>query len=58
LKVDPEKDVRATVAEIEAGLTSRRKAVAARGWNLEDLDSEIVADGFTPKKEEAPSNAA
>ncbi|MDT8858022.1 hypothetical protein RNZ50_23920 [Paracoccaceae bacterium Fryx2] len=30
--------------EIEAGLTSRRKAVAERGWILEDLDEEIAAD--------------
>lgn len=49
LQVDPEKDVKATVAEINAGLTSRRKAVAERGWNLEDLDAEIAADTFTPK---------
>nr|WP_246594528.1 phage portal protein [Mameliella sediminis] len=45
-QVDPLKDTQATVAEIEAGLTSRRKAVAARGWALEDLDSEIAADGW------------
>ncbi len=44
MQVDPEKDVKATVAEIEAGLTSRRKAVAERGWNIEDLDEEIAAE--------------
>jgi len=50
MQVDPEKDVKATVAEIEAGLTSRRKAVAERGWNIEELDEEIAAD---PMKKEA-----
>lgn len=45
MQVDPMKDVQATVAEIEAGLTSRRKAVAERGWTLEDLDSELAAEG-------------
>jgi lambda family phage portal protein len=44
LQVDPLKDIAATVAELEAGLTSRRKAVAERGWNLEDLDAEIAAE--------------
>ncbi|MBN9074869.1 MAG: phage portal protein [Rhizobiales bacterium 65-79] len=44
MQVDPLKDVQATVAELGAGLTSRRKAVAERGWVLEDLDSEIEAD--------------
>ncbi|MCA3506234.1 MAG: phage portal protein [Rhodobacter sp.] len=44
MQVDPLKDTNATVAELEAGLTSRRKAVAERGWVLEDLDSEIAAE--------------
>ncbi|UWQ10238.1 phage portal protein [Aliiroseovarius crassostreae] len=44
MQVDPLKDTQATVAELDAGLTSRRKAVAERGWALEDLDSEIAAD--------------
>ena len=44
MQVDPFKDTQATVAELEAGLTSRRKAVAERGWALEDLDAEIAAD--------------
>lgn len=44
MQVDPKKDVEATVAELEAGLTSRRKAVAERGWALEDLDEEIATD--------------
>lgn len=44
LQVDPIKDIQATVAELGAGLTSRRKAVAERGWVLEDLDAEIAAE--------------
>ena len=40
-QVDPMKHVQADVAEMEAGLTSRRKLVAARGWALEDLDAEL-----------------
>lgn len=49
LQVDPLKDINATVAELEAGLTSRRKAIAERGWILEDLDAEIEAEKGTPK---------
>jgi lambda family phage portal protein len=44
MQVDPQKDVEATIAEIDAKLTSRRKAVAERGWNLEELDAEILAE--------------
>ena len=44
LQVDPAKDAEATVAEIAAGLTSRSKAVAERGWSIDDLDAEIAAD--------------
>ena len=49
MQVDPLKDVEATVAEINAGLTSRKKAVAERGWALADLDSEIALDSFRPR---------
>ena len=49
------KQVQADVAEMNAGLTSRRKLVAARGWAVEDLDAEIAADTFKPK---GGSNAA
>jgi len=42
--VDPQKDVAAEVAAIEAGLMSRREAVAARGRDLSALDAEIAAD--------------
>lgn len=45
-QVDPLKAVQADVAELEAGLTSRRKLVAARGWSITDLDAEIAADDF------------
>lgn len=44
LQVDPEKAAKADAAELSAGLTSRKKLVAARGWNIADLDAEIVAD--------------
>lgn len=55
MQVDPAKAVQADVAEMNAGLTSRRKLVAARGWAVEDLDAEIAADTFKPK---GSSNAA
>ena len=50
MQVDPAKQVQADVAEMQAGLTSRRKLVAARGWALEDLDAEIAADSFSVSK--------
>lgn len=49
MQVDPFKQVQADVAEMDAGLTSRRKLVAARGWAIEDLDSELATDTFKPK---------
>jgi lambda family phage portal protein len=42
--VDPLKDVEAVAAEIDAGLISRRQAVARRGYDIEELDDEIAAD--------------
>ena len=42
--VDPAKDVAAEVAAIEAGPHARRQAVAARGYDLEELDLEIAQD--------------
>lgn len=42
--VDPLKDVQAEVMAINAGLMSRRQAVAARGYDLEVLDREIAED--------------
>ena len=44
LQVDPMKQVQADIAELEAGLTSRRKLVAERGWSIEDLDAELEAE--------------
>lgn len=42
--VDPAKDIAAEIAAIGAGLMSRRQAVAARGYDLEQLDAEIAQD--------------
>ncbi|MEP7365620.1 MAG: phage portal protein [Acidobacteriota bacterium] len=42
--VDPEKDAKATAAMIASGLTSRRRAVAAQGYSVEELDAEIISD--------------
>ena len=44
MQVDPLKQVQADAAELEAGLTSRRKLIAARGWSIEDLDAERTAE--------------
>ncbi|GLK84662.1 phage portal protein [Ancylobacter defluvii] len=50
LQVDPQKDVEADLAELNAGLASRRQKVAARGWNAEQLDAEIAADRAREKR--------
>jgi lambda family phage portal protein len=42
--VDPEKDAKAAAEQLAAGLTSRRKLVAALGYDVEELDREIAAD--------------
>lgn len=42
--VDPLKDCQAEILAIDAGLMSRRQAVAARGYDLEALDAEVAAD--------------
>jgi lambda family phage portal protein len=42
--VDAEKDARAEIELIAAGLKSRRQAVAERGYAVESLDAEIAAD--------------
>lgn len=42
--VDPAKDAQATLTLLEAGLMSRRQAVAALGYSIEALDAEIAAD--------------
>lgn len=42
--VDPAKDAAATIAQMGAGLMSRRQAVASLGYSVEKLDAEIAAD--------------
>src|SRR5206468_9554766 len=41
--VDPQKDAEAAKLALAAGLTSRRREVAALGWDVEKLDAEIEA---------------
>lgn len=61
-QVDPQKAVEADLAEIAGGLASRRQKVAARGWDIAELDAEIAADrqretamGLTFGTEPAPN---
>lgn len=42
--IDPAKDAQALQTLMDAGLMSRRQAVAERGWAVEPLDAEIAAD--------------
>jgi capsid protein len=42
--VDPLKDARAEIEQIEAGLKSRTQALAERGYDAEQVDAEIAAD--------------
>jgi lambda family phage portal protein len=42
--VDPLKDIQAQVLAIEAGLSSRRKAVEATGYDIEEIDRENATD--------------
>ena len=49
--IDPEKEIRADVAAVEAGFKSRREAVTGRGRDLDNLDAEITADPNTLKKD-------
>jgi lambda family phage portal protein len=42
--VDPEKDAKAEVLEIQAGLKSRSQAVAERGYDVEDVDRQQAED--------------
>ena len=42
--VDPQKDARAEVEQIAAGLKSRTQALAERGYDAEQVDREIAAD--------------
>jgi len=42
--VDPLKDAEATALLLDRGLMSRRQAVAALGYSIDELDAEIAAD--------------
>lgn len=42
--INPVQDVQATKDEIRSGLTSRKRAVAEDGYDVEELDVEIAAD--------------
>jgi capsid protein len=42
--IDPLKDARAEIEQIEAGLKSRAQALAERGYDAEQVDAEIAAD--------------
>ncbi|HDZ74386.1 MAG TPA: phage portal protein [Aurantimonas coralicida] len=42
--VDPEKEQKAAVREIRAGMTSRARVIAARGDDIEEIDREIAED--------------
>lgn len=42
--VDPSKDAAAVISQMNAGLMSRRQAVASLGYSIEELDREIAAD--------------
>jgi lambda family phage portal protein len=42
--VDPLKDARAEIEQIDAGLKSRTQALAERGYDAEQVDNEIAAD--------------
>lgn len=42
--VDPLKDARAEIEQIEAGLKSRTQALSERGFDAEQVDAEIAAD--------------
>ncbi|MER3352470.1 MAG: phage portal protein [Hoeflea sp. D1-CHI-28] len=42
--VDPQKDARAAIMEIEANLRSRSEVIAERGYDAEEIDAEIAAD--------------
>jgi len=42
--VDPEKEFKAMLLAIRAGLMSRSEAISANGYDAEDIDREIAAD--------------
>lgn len=48
--VDPEKEFKAVVLAIRAGLMSRSEAISAFGYDAEDVDREIAADNARADK--------
>ena len=42
--VDPEKDMKAVISSIRAGLISRSEAVSELGYDAEEIDREIARD--------------
>jgi len=48
--IDPESDVKADATAVQAGFKSRSEVIAARGYNAEDVDSEIASDNARAKK--------
>lgn len=48
--VDPQKDIRAELDQIEAGLKSRSQAISERGYDAEQLDAEIAEDRKREKR--------
>lgn len=60
--VDPQKDARAAIMEIEANLRSRADVIAERGYDAEEIDRQIAADRARARRlgieQEPPANAA
>ena len=48
--VDPLKDARAEIEQIDAGLKSRSQALAERGYDADQVDAEIAADKAREQK--------
>lgn len=48
--IDPLKDAQAEVIAISAGIMSRRQAVTARGYDIEQIDREIAEDNERAKQ--------
>lgn len=47
--LDPLKEAQADVLLLQSGLRSRADIIASRGRDIEDVDAELAADGYTPK---------
>jgi capsid protein len=48
--VDPLKDARAEIEQIQAGLKSRTQALTERGYDADHVDAEIAADPAREQK--------